>query len=64
MILRSKKTVKPSFNQKWVHEALVTRLPDQLCAISCACQKTGRSKRGCNSMPSRGKKENKDVSTP
>ena len=29
-------TVKPSLSQKSVQLAFVTRLPDQLCVISCA----------------------------
>ena len=36
MILCSKYTVKPSFNQKSFQVRLVTKFPDQECANSCA----------------------------
>ena len=36
MMRSSKKTVKPSFSQKSLQVALVTRLPDHECASSCA----------------------------
>jgi len=36
MMLISNQRVHPSLSQKCVHDALVTKLPVQLCAISCA----------------------------
>ena len=36
MIRFSKYVVNPSFSQKSLHVALVTRLPDHECASSCA----------------------------
>jgi len=36
MIFRCRNMVQPSLSQKCSHVAFVTRLPDQLCAASCA----------------------------